>query len=519
MNSDPGDHRREQLSGVAKGAAFTLLFQFLDKILGVLFVVLVPRLIGLANLGIFNIGLSVNHILAGIGTLGLTQAAVKEGSVLFERQDWGRLRGLLRFAVWVPLGVSLGFSVCLVIFSDSLAGAFLHDPGLGWTFWAVAAALPASCLTLVLPQFSLALRVVRHLAIVKHFLEPLGKIVFFLLLFGVGLRLGAVVWGFPLAMLVCLLVSGAFAARLLARLPAGTAAPVDKGALLRFSLPLLGPLILGNVLIWIDILLLGYFSGNQEVGLFSIALKLIWVPDMVVRAFVNPVSPRLAATLAAGDRSAWQDLYRQVGRWALGLSLPGYLFLLLRSELCLGVLDRQFVPGAAFISVMCLGPLALALIGPADTLLVMSGHSRMQLWNSLVLFGLNLAGCLLTLPLFGAEALAWVLSGVAVLYGLILVGESLWLFGFCPVSPKVWRTLAAGFLAGGFLWWASGHALAAGLLSRLLLEGAVFLAIYFGILLSFGLDRGDREIMAQTGANIREHLRAVLQRDRSGKYL
>jgi|GEM_PF-1075669 len=519
MNSDPGDFHREQLSGIAKGAAFTLLFQFLDKVLGVLFVVLVPRLIGLANLGIFNIGLSVNHILSSVGTLGLVTAAIREGSVFFEKQDWRRLRGLLRFVVRVPLAVSLAFSLLLVIFARPLAAVLLHDPALHWTFWAIAAALPASCLTLVVTQFSLALRVARHWAFVKHFLEPFTKILFFLLLFWLGLRLGAVVWGFPLSMLVCLLAAAAMAARLLARLPEGKALPVDQAAIMRFSLPLLGPLILGGLLIWIDILLLGFFSGNQEVGLFAIALKLIWVPDMVVRAFVNPVSPRLASMLAGDDRPGWQELYRQVGRWALSLSLPGYLFLLLRAEVCLEVLDPRFVPGAVFVSVMCLGPIALALIGPADTLLAMSGRTRLQLVNAVVFFALNVAGNLVALPLFGAKALAWVLSATSIAYSVVLAVQLVRIFGFFPMSARIWRTLLAGSAAGGFLWWASGQALVAGLLPRLLLEGVVFSAIYFVLLFLLGVDAKDRQVLSQTWANIRDHVNQVVRRDPDGRYL
>jgi O-antigen/teichoic acid export membrane protein len=513
------DLQREELPGVAKGAAFTLVFEFLDKVLGFAFVILVPRLIGLADFGILNICVSITHILTAVSLAGLPAGIVREGSIYSQRGDWGRFRGLLRFTLRFNATTSLLLGAALALSARPMAAWFLHTPEHAWTLWVAAATVPFVGGALILLQFSLSLRVVRHAAMVKLFFESFLKIVFFLALFAAGLELGAALGGFSLSMAACFLIAVFLLWRLLRRLPAAATVPIDGRGLLRYTLPLVGPALYGNLILWADILLLGYYVENPVVGLFSLAIKVIFIPDVIPKAFAAPVAPRLASLLDRGDTASWHELYHQVGRWTLSLALPCYLFLFLRSDLCLQVLGREFVPASLYVTVLCLGPLLGAALGPAESLLNMGGHSRWQLGNSLVALSVNLVAGLIFLPGGGAGAMAWIISGTVFLYALLLGGEVIGLYRFFPLSIAQLRVLLAAVPGLLFLLCVRHAPIVAPPRLEILLEGFLFTAIYAASLFLFSVNARDREVIAQMMRRIRDHLGQSGRPDQPSKYL
>ena len=431
----------------------------------------------------------------------------------------GPFRGLLRFSLRFNATTSLLLGAALAVSARPMAAWFLHSPDHAWTLWVAAATVPFVAGTLVLVQFSLSLRVVRHAAIVKLFFESFLKIVFFLALFAAGLGLGAALGGFSLSMVACYLIAAFLLWRLLRRLPAAAAAPIDGRALLRYSLPLVGPALYANIILWADILLLGYYVENPVVGLFSLAIKLIFIPDVIPKAFAAPVAPRLAAMLDRGETASWQELYHQVGRWALSLALPCYLFLFLRSGLCLEVLGKEFVPASLYVTVLCFGPLLGAAIGPAESLLNMGGYSRWQLGNSLVALAVNLAAGLVLLPGSGAWGMAWIISGTVFLYALMLGGEVVGLFRFFPLSIAQLRVLLAAVPGLLFLLYVRHAPLVAAPRLEILLEGFLFTAIYAASLFLISVNARDREVLSEMLRRIREHLGQSDRPDHPAKYL
>lgn len=498
---------REELPGVAKGAAFSLVFQMLDKALGFAFAVLVPRLIGLANFGIYNVAVSGVYLTATLSLMGLPDGVVREGSVLQDRGEWGKFFGLARFALKSSSLLAALFTLASVLAAPAIASLLLHDAGLAWVIVACMLVMPPSAAAYLLVQLAGALRVVRYYSFVKLFCEPLLKVVCFVLLFWAGLRLGAVVAGFAVTALACLAIATALTAGLYRRLPRTPAEPVDGRAVLAYSLPLLGPMLLSSILVWADILLLGYFTADHAgVGLFSVALKIMLIPEVVPKSFTVPAAPRLASMLKDPGRGDWKEFYRQVGLWIFSLTGPFYLFFILRSDLSLRILSPEFEPGAPFLSVLCVGPFLCTVWGPADNLMAMAGKSRIQLANAVGVFALNVAANAIFLPVYGVMALAWVLTGTLLVYGVALAVEVVWIFRFRPVSGKVLRVLAALAPAVALLLWLGRHPLFGGAVPEFVFEAVASFSIYAVCLYLVAMDASDRRLLRETCDRIRAHV-------------
>ncbi|HOS99699.1 MAG TPA: hypothetical protein PLY66_01730, partial [Acidobacteriota bacterium] len=210
------------------------------------------------------------------------------------------------------------------------------------------------------------------------------------------------------------------------------------------------------------------------------------------------------------------NLYREVGRWTLGLALPCYLFLILRADLCLAILGPQFVPGSLYIAVLSLGPLLVAGLGPAEATLSMGGHSRLMLINTLAASSLNLAAALALVPQFGALAMAWIISGTWLAYRLAMAMEVYLLYGFFPVSPRVLSVTLAAVPAALYLYWMRRAPLTASIPLELALEVTIFSLSYVAALLVLAVNREDRLVLVRMIQRIRDHL-GELRRGRSSR--
>jgi len=450
---------------------------------------------------------------------GLPQGLIRDGSVLSDKNEWGKFFGLVRFSMRFTIVASSMFSVIIILFARPLATYFLHDTQLSWTIITVALAIPFISVTIIILQLATTLKVVRFSAIVKHFFEPFLKIIFFIVLFLAGFTLGSAIAGFTLTMVFCFIIAAAMVLRLAKKLPRATPDPCDGKALLRYTLPLLGPILFANVMVWIDILLLGYYAENQIVGLFSLALKIMLIPEVIPRSFSLPVTPRLASMIKLKEASEWQLFYKQIGRWVFGLTFPFYLFFIFRSELTLHILSPEFTGGAGYLSILCLGPMFFTLLGPADILLAMAGYSKLQLANATAAFFINVLANILFLPVYGASAMAWVMSGTILFYGLLLGVEVIRIFRFFPISGRMVRVCLSAFPALACMIWVSGSPLFENPHLEFLLEGALFFSIYFLTLMLWAVNAEDRQVMINMVQRIRDHLIEIRRPTQKNKFL
>lgn len=508
------------MAGVAKGVLVSALFQILDKILGFGFVILAPRLAGLAAFGIYNVTSSIAHMFTDAAQLGLPQAIIREGGRGLAAGSFGRLRGVIRFSLVTTAAVAGGCAVLVFWAGGPLAGWLLDGREHAWAMGVAALAIPFMVVETVWLSVSLSLRVVRHASAVRSFGEPLLKVVFLAGLLWAGWREESVVWSFTLSMVSCGLIAAWLGGRLLRRIPAEPAVRPDRRELLAYSIPLVGPTLVQNTLFWLDTILLGFFTSNAEVGLFSLALKFILIPGMVITAFNLPVSPRLAMLLEKGEGSGWQDFYRQVTRWMFGLSLPFFLFFMFRARLSLSVFGKEFEAGGDFLAVLCAGFLLSMLVAPAVNLLTMAGRSRLLLFNAAVFLLLNVAGALIFLPRYGAMAMAWVICGSKLVNTLMMGLQVKRLFGVNPLPPGLFRLTLAGIpavlLLPALVWIkpVSGFPLL-----QLAMETVVFFGVYFVSLGWLAMEESDRQVMRGMVRQIREHWQQIRGRRPPGRYL
>ncbi len=188
----------------------------------------------------------------------------------------------------------------------------------------------------------------------------------------------ALVSGFVVAeMLVCLSLVVALWPRLRAAGSQGSAS--WRGRHFRFGLQALPNGLLAESFVRIDVIMLGLFVSDADVGVYSFAAffveGLIQIP-VVIRTVVNPVFVKL---LGRGDKAAIAKLSRRAGGSSLFITVMVALLVFLLFPLLGPWLGAALVAqGHDLLGILLLGLCVYAAFLPSDTLLLQAGLPARQ---------------------------------------------------------------------------------------------------------------------------------------------
>lgn len=196
-------------------------------------------------------------------------------------------------------------------------------------------------------------------------------------------------------------------------------------------------------------------AGASAAGLFEIARKISTVPHIVRQAFQYVLGP-LSAAQARADRAAIGPLYRFASRVSTALVVPLGGLLIFAGTDILSVYRAEVKAALPLLWVLVAARVAEAVVGPAATIVEMTGHRLLPLVNSLGGVALWAALAWGLTPLWGGFGMA-----VAVAAGTLVssyaatlelrIGE-----GLSPFDRKLAQGLAialAGFAAMALADW------------------------------------------------------------------
>lgn len=173
-----------------------------------------------------------------------------------------------------------------------------------------------------------------------------------------------------------------------------------------------------------DVVMLGMFCGDYQVGLYSAAVKVNVVVKNVITSISTVFVPRLVAYLAKGDKEKYEKLFKQGADLNMFFSIP--------SAIGLAVLCRPIIllfSGKEFLPAVFTGQiLAIRLVFSAldnifyNQVLIPTGHEREACIGTSASAVVNLILNGILIPLFQTEgaAVATVISeGVVFLYFVV----------------------------------------------------------------------------------------------------
>ena len=173
------------------------------------------------------------------------------------------------------------------------------------------------------------------------------------------------------------------------------------GDWMRLSLPIF--LVEGffTLLTSADVLMVSYFAPPDEVAVYYAAAKTLALVHFVYYAVKAASAHRYSRFHHSGDHEGLADYVRQSVRWTFWPSLACAGLLVLFGEYILQLFGKDFTGGHAILSVLMVGVLARASVGPVDALLTMAGEQKRCAVAYAAAFAVNVILNVTLIPLYG----------------------------------------------------------------------------------------------------------------------
>jgi O-antigen/teichoic acid export membrane protein len=480
----------------ARGTLVVMVVTFFGLGANYLYGIYVARQLGAETFGLYSIGLSLFNLLAILSVMGLDSAVLHfvPGAWAHGRQMAARsaLRGALR------LGLLTGGAAAAVLWlaNDVLSDRVFSQAKLAQVLPFFAAAIPGYVLGAILLSALQAMHDVKWRMLVKYVSEPAVKFAVTAALIWAGWALSGALTGFLGALWLSVLLGGlALRRRMAAARPAVQGKEdgrVAMGTVAKYAMPLLAGMVFNVIASRSDILLIGHFLPASEAGVYAAALQTAGIIVIVLQSVESIIAAPLSESLAHGRMAETRDIYQLSLRWAVIIGAPLVLVATLWPAEILGVFGHAFRDGATAFMVLALAQFVNLATGSANYVLLLSGRSRVVMFNEVINGMLQIFLNLYLIPRHGivGAAVALLLS-VTVVNVLRLIQVRRYL----GVQPYDWILLKPVAAAGvGY-----GAALAA--VTWLPVGGPLLLVplvlmLYGACLLAFGLHQQDRLALA-----------------------
>lgn len=384
--------------------------------------IVLARALGPKGYGTYAFALSLTSLLAIPAQVGLPTLLVRQVARYQLREEWGLLRGLLSRAN----NTALVLSIVLAIGAALVAWLTVDDSydekieTLAWAFLMV----PLVALGNLRGATLRGLRKVVQGQLPEMLLRPA---VLLLLAGGVFLLSGKELSP-PNAMMFNVLAAAiAFVIGiilLLRALPAQVRAATpdyETMAWIRSVLPL--SFIAGMQVInrEADIVMLGLLAGNEDVGIYRVAVQGAMLVSFTLTAINLVISPQITRLYQSGDLERLQLMVTWSTRVVLATALPVAVMLgLFGKPILTFMFGESYADGHLALAILCFGQVVNVAMGSVINLLNMTGHEQETAKGVLVAAVSNILLNFALIPLFGIEGAASATAISLIMWNVLL---------------------------------------------------------------------------------------------------
>lgn len=428
-----GSPEHRQLATVARGGVSGLLGAVVAGVSGFALTVVVANRYAVDVAGAFFALTSVFMIGLAVCSLGAETGLARFGLRFEAHGRGGELRTLVRVALTPPVWCSVVVGGALLLAAPAVASWLaLPDDG-PQAVRLVGVGLPLAVLSSLCLAGTRAFARMRPTVLVDN-LGRSGSQPLILLgasYLGAGLAGMTLAWSLPFA-LACALAAVALSRQLGRR---ATPSATSRGSVREvrrefwiFTWPRAITRVSQMAIQRVDIVIVAALLGPVDAAVYTAATRFVVLGQLGGQALQQVLAPRFSQLIARGERRVLREVYRVATGWNAAISWPIYLVVAAAPGAYLGLFGPEYQGARPVVWLMAAALLLSVSAGPADTVLLMAGHSTWSLGISLTALALDVVLCFLLVPEWGigGAALAWAIAvGTRAVLGFVLAGHVL----------------------------------------------------------------------------------------------
>ncbi|WP_159586534.1 lipopolysaccharide biosynthesis protein [Chelativorans xinjiangense] len=189
-----------------------------------------------------------------------------------------------------------------------------------------------------------------------------------------------------------------------------------------------------------DVLMIGRFMPPTDVAVYYAAMKTLSLVHFVYFAVKAGVAQRYAAYIHGGETAALAHFARETVSWTFWPSLAMGLVVLVLGKPILMLFGPGFDAGYPLLFLLVGALVARSAVGPAESLLTMSGHQNACAAVYAVTLAINIGLNIVLIPALGLWGAA-IATAVAMLFEATVLSFTVWrklgiVMAILPAMPK-----------------------------------------------------------------------------------
>lgn len=416
-----------------KGSSIGFVFKVFGMLLGYIYTFIIAQYYGADTLGLFVLSITLLNIFATIGILGLDTALVK-----FVAEYYGNGKNYLikeiykkSFIITAPLSILLAFSL---FFGASFFSIHIFKNfNLIFFFQIISLAI----IPLVFLRINIAFfKALRKIVKVSFFESISVFLIAIVLLFSLSILLfkeEIVIISHTLSIFLTMIISFLFLKNSPFILEKAKQNFLIYKDILKVSFPMLLTSSMFLVMGWVDVIILGIFRTEEEVGIYSVVMKLASTTSIILMAVNTVVAPKFSEYYSKDDMKAFKNLAKIAVKIVFYFSTPIIIILSIFSHKILGFFGSEFVLGIYALWILMAGQLVNAMNGSVKIMLDMTKYFYIVRNISLTILTLNIILNYFLIQKWGLEGAAVSTAFCVIMWNVLMSFFVYKFFNFLPI--------------------------------------------------------------------------------------
>ncbi len=393
--------------------------------------ILIAQELGAAALGVYSLALVFLEIGGRTSQLGMNVAVQKFIPTFVADDDHERLFGLSLLAIATPLVVGTLVAGLLFLLYPWIVTKL--DTSGGDVIRTFLLGIPLFALIHVIEAATRGFKETKYAV----YIRDVGYAGFALLVGGTAILVRQTLYSFALGYLLALVLSACLGLYYLYRLlpSVRSSSPTfESRTVYRYSTTVMFAGIAHYVMVWTDVLVIGWFESDAAVGHYEAAYQTAILLSFALLS-VNAVFPSVASDLYQRDSlDVLERTYQSVVKWIASLTFLAAVFMGIYAQEILSIFGTSFESATQILLVLLVGRVVLSAVGPCGYLLSMAGQERLETGNVIVVSVLNLCLNVVGVARYGILGAAVATTFSVSVLNLLRVFELHFLLDMKPVS-------------------------------------------------------------------------------------
>lgn len=387
---------------ILKQSVSNFILKFLGIIFSYSFSVLIAKKFGSEGNGIFSIAMAVTSISILICKFGFDTALLKYTSFNEARGDRFLTKQIYLLAIRYIIPLTLFISVIQFISSSFIAEYFFKNTNLSLYIGLLSLSVLPFVLSLIHSEGLRGL----HKTLKYIFIQSVGVFMFatigtWVLSYFYSLRVEAIFWCYIVSVYLILFASIFWWGKALSNIIETRLAKKSIKEILSNSLPMFWSNAMFVLIMWADIIMLGYYTNAEEVGIYAIAVRIASIISLPLIVINGISAPKFSEYHSQDNKKGLAFYIYQTNRTILLLSIPAFLISLIFAKQILAIFGQEFIIGSTALIILAIGQFFKSFCGSTDFLLQMTGHEKIFQKIIISAMAINIFLNYLLIPKFG----------------------------------------------------------------------------------------------------------------------